>query len=117
MSDPLLSQGDFTVVRRTEVVGTNGRTSTTDETFPNVKGIVTQQDPADLMRREDGQLVPRSIFVATAFPMRNAAVGAQPDRIIWDGTSYLVKQVMPYRRSGLFEVVASSDTAVDTVPS
>ncbi len=111
-ADPNLSDV-FDVVRQVETVGLNGRVVVTPTTFPGIVGVVTQQDPADIMRREDGQMVPRSIFVATSFAVRGAVAGNQPDRLIWSGTNYLVKQVMPYARNGLYEVVASSDTAMD----
>jgi len=113
--DPMLADS-FDVIRRTDPVGSNGRTiPTAEESFPSLTGVVTQQDPADLMRRDDGQMVPRMIFVASVFAFRNASVGYQPDQIVWNGTTYTVKQVYPYSRfgPGMYEAVAESMNATD----
>lgn len=106
----------FNVVRRQDNVSTKGRTTpTTSQTFPGVRGVVTQQDPADLMRRDDGQMVPRLIFIASPFAFRAETTGYQPDQIIWNGTTYTVKQIYSYSRfgAGIYEVVAESMNAVD----
>ncbi len=118
--DPMLAD-TFDVTRRLDVVGSNGRTTpTTEQTFTGVTGVVTQQDPADLMRRDDGQMVPRLIFVASSFAFRGASrlangTGYQPDQITWNGTVYTVKQIYPYSRfgAGTYEVVAESTSAMD----
>lgn len=121
--DPMLADV-FDVSRRLDIVGTNGRTTpTVVETFPGVVGVVTQQDPGALMRREEGQIVPRRILVASTFAFRGASretgwalpEGYQPDLIDWNGTTYVVTEVMSYQRfgGGLTEVIAESMTAVD----
>lgn len=113
--DPMLSDC-FDVTRRLDAIDPTGRTSpTTSQIFRRVRGVVTQQDPADLMRRDDGQMVPRLISVCTTFAVRGEVVGQQPDLIAWNGTSYLVKHVLPYSRfgHGTYEVIAESMTAVD----
>ncbi len=118
-SDPMLADV-FTVTRRTDVIDDFGRTAPTAvETFNDVVGVVTQQDPADLMRRDDGQMVPRMIFVASTFLFRGASVGYQPDIITWNGTGYTVKHVMNYSRfgAGTVEVVAESMQAMDNPQS
>lgn len=114
VSDPMLADR-FTVIRRAEVIGEDGRVTTTETTHPNQIGVVTQQDPSDLMRRDDGQFVPRSIFIASRFAFRNAATGVQPDVIIWAGNRFEVKQAYNYSRfgRGLFECVAVSTDAMD----
>lgn len=113
--DSMLSD-TFDVIRRTDPVGTNGRTvPVNQQTFSGLTGVVTQQDPADLMRSEDGQMVPRRIFVAAPFAFRNASTGFQPDQIVWQGTTYTVVQAYPYSRfgAGFHEAVAESMNAVD----
>lgn len=115
-SDPMLADC-FDVLRRADVVGANGRTTiTVTDTFEDCLGVVTQQDPADLMRNDDGQMVPRSILVCSTFAFRGASAGYQPDLIKWNGTSYVVTKVYPYSRfgAGTYEVVATSMTATDT---
>lgn len=119
VADPMLADR-FTVKRRTDVVDNFGRTAPTlVETFANQVGVVTQQDPADLMRRDDGQMVPRMIFVASRFIFRGASVGYQPDIITWNGSDYTVKHVMNYSRygNGIVEVVAESMVAMDNPQS
>lgn len=122
-TDPMMAD-TFDVDRREDVVGSNGRTTpTVVESFMGLVGVVTQQDPADLLRRDDGQIVPRRIFIASPFAFRGATkdgpplpVGFQPDLINWNGTTYVVTNVMSYQRfgRGFSEVVAESMTAVDT---
>lgn len=113
-ADPMLAD-TFSVRRQEQVITERGRVETTDTLFENLTGVVTQQDPAELMKRDDGQFVPRSIFVASRFAFRNVVEGFQPDIIIWNGTEYWVRQVYSYSRfgTGMYEVVASSQAAMD----
>lgn len=121
--DPMLAD-TFNVLRRRDVVGSTGRTAPeVVETFPSVVGVVTQQSPGDLMRREEGQIVPRRIFIAASFRFFGASKETswvlpesyQPDLVEWNGTTYVVTEVMSYGRygRGVWEVVAESMTAVD----
>lgn len=112
-TDPMLADS-FDVTRNREVM-VNGRATVDPEPFFNVVGVVTQQDPAELMRREDGQFVPRRIFVATMFALQGAVLGYQPDIIHWNGSDYHVVEVFPYSRfgQGVYEVVASTQKATD----
>lgn len=121
--DPMLADS-FDVFRRRDLVDTNGRTApTVVETFPGVVGVVTQQSPGDLMRREEGQIVPRRIFIAACFKFYGASRETgwalpedfQPDLVEWNGTTYVVTEVMSYGRygRGVWEVVAESMSAVD----
>jgi hypothetical protein len=115
LTDPMLADV-FSVNRRSDVIGPNGRTTPTSvQVIPNLMGVITQQDPADLMREPDGQMMPRSIMVCTGFALRGVVTGAQPDIISWNGTDYLVKQVYPYSRfgAGTYEAVATSMNATD----
>lgn len=125
VSDAMLAD-IFNVTQRTDVVDQYGVTTPTQSAqFLARVGVVTQQDPADLMRRDDGQMVPRLIFVASRFAFRGASAGYQPDVITWpvnpDGsraagaTDYVVRQVYPYSRygGGMYEAVAESQTAID----
>lgn len=131
LSDPMLADV-MKVTRRTDVVGANGRTTPTPvEVFAPVTCVVTQQNPAELMRRDDSQSVPRRIFVAARFPFRAAtrsqdgARQYQPDQILWPcgpggeavvgSTLYTVEEVYPYSRygAGFHECVAASQQAVD----
>jgi hypothetical protein len=114
-ADPMLAD-TFTVTRRTDVVNQRGRTTpTTSQVFNNVVGVVTQENPSDLMRLPDGQMVPRKIFVASTFAFRGASTNNQPDVITWNGTDYVVTAVLPYSRfgAGTYEIIATSTAAVD----
>lgn len=123
-ADPMLSDA-ITVTRRKDVVGINGRTTpTVERVFNNIRAVVTQADPAAIMRREEGQIVPRRIFVASTFAFRNASKGASgvnnhPDIITWNSCDYLVGEVLPYSRfgGGTFEVIADSFVALDVPQS
>ena len=114
LSDPMLAD-DFAVIRRRDTVGTKGRTAPAETRIDCLWGVVTQGDPADLMRAENGQMVPRTIMVATQFRLQGEVTGYQPDIIEWDGTRYLVKRVYPYARfgAGFWEAVAESMSATD----
>lgn len=111
--DPMLAD-KFTVSRRLEAVDTNGRSQLTTSTFAAV-GVVTQQSPGMLMRMPEGQVVPRRITVITRADVRSAVQGQQPDLITWDGTDYLVTEVLPYTKfgRGFKEVIAESQTQPD----
>ena len=114
-SDPMLSD-TFTVTRRIDAIDTHGRTVISVESVnPGIVGVITQQDPADLMRRDDGQMVPRQILVCSTFIFRGASKGYQPDVITFDGTDYTIKHVMNYSRfgGGTIEVIAESMNATD----
>lgn len=117
--DPMLADV-FSVQRRNDVIGENGRTiPTVYQTFPKVKGVVTMQSPGELMRRDDSQSVPNRIFIATRFRIQKASVlgeaSHQPDLITWNGVVYTVEEVLPYSRygKGVYEVIAASMNAMD----
>jgi hypothetical protein len=110
------------VTRRGEVVDqATGRSHTTEQTFDEVYGTVTMQDPADLLRRDDSDSQPRLIFIATPFRMRGVAEGFKPDVVTWPipgeegSTKYTVLKCYPYPRygAGMYEVVAESMNATD----
>jgi len=99
----------FAVQRRLNTMGSNGRVVATAGTlYPTVKGVVTQQDPADLMRTEDGQSVPKRIFLASSFQLMSATLTNQPDEITWNGIVYTVQEVFPYSQfgKGIYEAIA-----------
>lgn len=112
--DPMLAD-TFTVTRRASTIGSNGRATLSNTAYPNLIGVVTQNQPDALVRADDSQQVPRVITVVSKFAFRGAVAGFQPDLITWNGTDYLVKSVSPYSRfgAGFYEAVASSMTAAD----
>lgn len=115
-TDPMLSDL-FDVERRAETVDDWGRAQTGSEKFPKQRGVVIPQDPADLSRRDDGQLVPRTIEINAPFKFREASQGFQPDLITWRGSKYLVSRVYPFSHygKGHTRCLAESVTATDPV--
>jgi hypothetical protein len=118
----------FNVIQRQESVDANtGRSSTTQVLHEGIVGVVTMENPADLMRRDDSDSAPRLIFVASTFRFRNAGIenGQQykGDVIVWPppgqlgSTQYTVIKVYPYSRygRGITECVAQSMNATDEV--
>jgi hypothetical protein len=113
--NPMLSDF-FQVDRRADVVGTNGRTTPTIvKTFRRVPGVITQQDPADLIRNDDGQYQARIINICTTFALRGVHTAGQPDLVTWSGSTYVIKHVVPYSRfgQGTYEATAESMVAVE----
>lgn len=106
--DPMLAD-TFDVRRWLAFVGDDGRSDSAPSTlFRNVMGGVTHQDPADLIRTEDGQNIPKRIFIASRFQFMQASATNQPDEIHWNGLCYRVEHSLPYNRygSGIYEVIA-----------
>ena len=118
-ADPMFAD-TFRVTRRADVVNDKGRTSANaDEVIEGVMGVVTQEDPADLVRTPEGQRVPRVIFIATTFPLRSVNTGIQPDIITWDCADYMVIEVKPYSRfgAGTYQARAQSIAATQRAPA
>ena len=115
--DPDLAS-QFTVIRRAESVGSNGRVSTADTTIPNIIGVVTMQSAGELIRRDDSDMIQRKISVVTPFRLRSAADGHKPDQIVLDGITYTVTEILPYHRfgAGFVEAIAVSMNATDPGP-
>ena len=105
----------FSITRRQETVGSDGRPAISPVTFGNLLGVITQEDPSELDRDVGSQLTERNISVVTQFAIRGEVFGYQPDLLIWNGTTYLITSVKPYSRfgAGFYEATAKSMTAVD----
>lgn len=114
LNDPMFAD-TFDVYRRAEVVGTDGRVRSDPLLIPNVRGVVTQEDPSDLAITPDSQSVPRVIEINSSFKFREATQGFQPDRVKWNGAMYLVKKIYPYSRygAGHSRVTLESTVALD----
>lgn len=97
--DPLLASR-FTVLRRTDVVGTNGRTVPVVTPFPNVIGVVTAIGPNNLDRHDGYQTTQRAISIVTKFHIQGEVTGKQPDIIVWKGDQYVVKAIDYYHQFG-----------------
>lgn len=113
-SDPMLAD-PFTITRRTDVVSQKGRTTPTAGATINAVGVVTQEEPAELMRNPDAQFARKRIFVASVTEMRDVTTGHQPDLVTWNGVIYTVVKVLPYSRfgAGTYEAICESMNATD----
>lgn len=112
--DPLFLS-KFDVLRRAEVVGTNGRNVLTTTTLKDKVGVITVASSSDLKRYPDLQITNRSIVVVTKFALQGEIVGFQPDLVVWAGSHYLVRAIDPYPQygSGFYQVIAESINFVD----
>lgn len=94
--DPDFAQA-LTIKRRTETVGTNGRSSVVFTTVsPAPYGVILPQNDAPLVRGPDQQHLPALISVHTPYRLRSVAPGAQPDIVVWNGADYVVDKVYPF---------------------
>lgn len=99
-ADPMLADC-FSVLRRLDIVASNGRVSANpDQQFQDLHGVVTQQDPSDLIKTEDGQTIPRRILICAQFQFIVEGPGCQPDEITWNGIVYTAVSSLPYSRYG-----------------
>lgn len=98
LSDPDLAD-TFSVRRRAETVGQNGRVATTPTLIEDIIGVITW-DTGETKRRDDAQISQEGIKVVTQFSLRDESTGFQPDVIIWRGGEYTVMQTEPYRHFG-----------------
>jgi hypothetical protein len=114
LSDPMIADS-FDVTRRAEVIGETGRVTTQETHFKKRLGVVTPQDPADITRRDDGQVVSHAIEINSSFIFREASRGFQPDEITWRGRKYLVDRLYPFSHygKGHQRILAVSVTATD----
>lgn len=114
LMDPLISD-TFDVRRNSESVDQSGRTTTVSDWHRGLTGVITPQEPSKLERRDDGQLVPHTIMVHTAFALRDSSFGFQPDVVLWNGIEYLVTAIQPYQRmAGFTQALATSTRTTDT---
>ena len=115
LTDPDLCDS-FTVLRRVQVIGSNGRVTTATSTFANIVGVVTMSAPNELDRRDDFQVATRSISIVGKFQLYGEATAYQPDIVVWRGDQYLVKQVDLYPQfgPGFYQAECSSMDKTDT---
>lgn len=98
------------VTRQWEAIGQDGVSRINTEVFEGVVMVATSQTPADLIRRDDATMMQLQISVVTQFRLRGPSQGFQADQITIDGSTYVVKQVMPFSRfgAGFVEAIAEA---------
>lgn len=106
LSDPMF-EDEFLLRRRLDVIRANGRTEAALDRAQQQFGVITMQNPTDLMRLEDGQTIPRRILVISTVRLIGAAPGQQPDEITWNGGIFTVAEAMPWSKygEGFYEAV------------
>lgn len=105
------------LIRRTETVGANGRSTFTSAAPVGVYGVVTMAGSSNVQRTENGVMQPRAISVVTRTRMRGVEQGGgQPDQLVWKGITFTVTGCDPYPQfgEGFYQVEALSEQAADT---
>ncbi len=100
----------FDVYRRTETVGTNGRSTLSTKKYLGQTGVIYPDGDNTLNRGPSFQATPRSITVVCQFALQGEVQGRQPDIVFWMGSHYLVRTVEPYGHfgQGFYEAACSS---------
>ena len=111
----------FTVIRRQEVVGTNGRSNVTQFTKSSF-GVVTSAGRNELERVPDADTYKRIIVIITKFPLQGEVtlgngITYKPDLVVWRGDNYLVKEcdLYPQFGAGFVQAICTSEDIIDTV--
>jgi len=113
--DPMLAD-TFNVIRRMETVGANGRSTTQNQTFKRIVGVVNMSSDAEVVRQQfpEMEFSTRVISVVCKFRLQTAVQNYQPDIVVWRGNNYLVQQIALYPQygAGFYEATCTSmDTA------
>jgi hypothetical protein len=99
----LLLDPDFVetiqLLRRAEVIGANGRMTTTN-TSHNIIASVQPQTDQPMIRGPDQQNLPQLIAVITKFRLRGISPGFQPDLVLWNDTTFVVNKVYNWSHYG-----------------
>jgi galactose-6-phosphate isomerase len=103
----------FTVLRRTEIVTSFGKSVVTSQELSAI-GVITAGPDDRLTREADYQAMTKSIVIVTKFPLRGPAPGFQADIILWHGDKFLISLLDDYSGYGPGFVQANADS-IDTV--
>jgi hypothetical protein len=105
----------FTIQRRQEVIGDNGRTSIIPVVIPAL-GIVAPEGENSLKRTEDYGLTVKTLVIITLTFLTDSKSGYLPDFIDWAGNRYVVKEVSPYANygSGFYQAHCESTEQLDS---
>src|SRR5258708_12492248 len=101
LDDPMYCQ-PLTIQRRQEAVIAKGRATTNVVVSdPAPSGVVKPVSDQPLQRGPDQQNLPRLLEVHTPFRLRSASRQGtgeqyQPDRIVWNGDTYVVNKAQDY---------------------
>lgn len=112
--DPTLAMG-FSVIRRVETIGNNGRASLSETRFDDIIGVVTSSSRNDLQRLPEDQRAGRHLTVITKFRLQAPTPGKQPDVVVWGGNRFVVKELDPYPQygAGFIQAIVGSMDSID----
>lgn len=104
LTDPV-TLDSFTLYRRKQIVDIYGETKMSYDIQPNIRGVVTPASKNDLDRKADSQIQTKSIEIITRFAIRGESqtvgeIEYQPDVVVWNGDSFLVKRVDDFSNYG-----------------
>lgn len=110
LDDPDVAGESFSVIRRQEVVGTNGVATLTPVTYPQagqppIVGSITPTGDNSLVRAEAYTTQSNTIEVITPFRLRGPSKDTggnsfQPDIVLWKGNHYEVKTLNEWTSYG-----------------
>lgn len=121
--DPALAGTDaFTVIRRRQIVGQNGRAST-DRTYLRLLGVIVPTGKNDLTRAAAFEIQAKTIDIITTArlfgPARDIANQQyMPDIIVWAGSHFIVTEIEDFTRfgGGFVEAHCTSVDYIDPGP-
>ena len=124
VSSALLSimlYSSFTVQRRVQVVNTFGESTNPNTQSIPTGGVVNASTPADLERLPETERTNKSITIITNFQLRSVfsqSSGANqylPDIVLWNGDSFVVKNLEDFSNygPGFISAIAQSIDSVD----
>jgi len=95
----------FSVQRRQETVGTNGRSIITPLVFNVVSGVVFASGASKLRRGSDDDEQDKTITIITRFALRGtsldgAAQSYKPDIVTWHGNQFIVDDIKDFTGYG-----------------
>jgi galactose-6-phosphate isomerase len=113
---------DIVVIRRTQVVGNNGRAVLTEKATSTI-AVVTASSPDDLQRVPEVEYMNKAITIYTQYRLQGPAKDeagneTSPDLILWNDSAYVIVSLDDYSRygRGFVSAVAVSQDAVDPPP-
>lgn len=123
LSDPFIAGEPFAVIRRPDVVGSDGVT-TIGSTQLQAVGQITPTGANSMLREEAFTSATKTIRVMTTFMLRGPSrdptmQNFQPDLVVWRGDSYIVRTIDDFSRYGAGMIIAecSSIDYVENAPS
>lgn len=122
LTNPMLLS-NFDVNRRVQTVDDFGTGSTAITPFTGLFGVIYPSDDNDLKLLPDLRVMGNTLTVITMFALYGEAeangTDYQPDLVIWNGDSYLVRVVEDFSNysAGFIKAICTSIDLVDQPPA